>query len=237
MTSILPHHAQLTWDNNLPRSILFDDKYFCQENGYKEAQYVFCGGNDLAERFAKLGDKTFVIGETGFGTGLNFLSAWQLFNECASPNATLHFISLDQFPLNPNDLKRSLLVWPELNEYTEQLCAQYSHISPGQSQISFGRVTLTLMVDSVLSALDRMKQKEYRMDAWFLDGFDPAKNPEMWSQEVFDRVAKLSPSGTTVATFTAAGFVRRGLVAAGFKMERAKGFGRKRHMLRGHLKE
>jgi tRNA 5-methylaminomethyl-2-thiouridine biosynthesis bifunctional protein len=233
MKPVLSNYARLTWDNNLPHSVQFDDKYFCQENGYEEAKYVFCGGNDLTERFAKLDSKPFVIGETGFGTGLNFLSAWQLFDQCAPQDAQLHFISLDQFPLSPDDLKRSLSVWPELKAYTEQLCAEYAQISLTQPDISFGRVKLTLIFDHVLPALDRMFQNKYRMDAWFLDGFDPAKNQDMWSQDVFDRVAKLSESGTTAATFTSAGFVRRGLQASGFTMERAKGFGRKRHMLRG----
>ena len=274
--------AQLDWDEKgLPRSVQFNDKYFCQENGYRESIHVFCGGNHLGERFEKMDasdGKTFVIGETGFGTGLNFLSAWQLFDQSAPKDAKLHFVSLDQFPLSPDDLRKALKLWPELEIYSQLLTAQYADITADQFQISFqeGRVTLTLVFDHVVSALEKMRQDfrvwrsaslqspvlaqrtnqyaslrsstaprisskhespvcadQFQMDAWFLDGFDPAKNPDMWAPEVFQAIACLSDSGTTVATFTSAGFVRRSLMEAGFNMERAKGFGRKRHMLKG----
>ncbi len=231
--------AQLDWDEKgLPRSVQFDDKYFCQENGYRESIHVFCGGNHLGERFEQMGvsdGKTFRIGETGFGTGLNFLSAWQLFDQSAPKDAKLHFISLDQFPLSPDDLRKALKLWPELEIYSQSLIAQYADITADQPHISLqeGRVTLTLVFDHVVSALEKLGVEQFQMDAWFLDGFDPAKNPDMWAPEVFRAMAGLSYPGTTVATFTSAGFVRRSLMEAGFQMERAKGFGRKRHMLKG----
>lgn len=230
---------QLTWDEKgLPHSVQFDDKYFCQENGYSESLHVFCGGNHIRERFEKIyakDGKAFVIGETGFGTGLNFLSAWQLFDQSVPKDAKLHFVSLDQFPLSLDDLIKALKLWPELEKYSQLLTAQYFKITADRPQIFFqdGRVTLTLIFDHVLRALERMRVAQFQMDAWFLDGFDPAKNPDMWAPEVFQAMACLSHSGTTVATFTSAGFVRRRLMEAGFKMERAKGFGRKRHMLKG----
>lgn len=235
-------HMPLTWDEmGLPHSVQFNDKYFCQENGYRESLYVFCGGNHLGERFEKMvasDGKTFVIGETGFGTGLNFLSAWQLFDQSAPKDAKLHFVSLDQFPVSPDDLRKALNLWPELEKYTQLLTDQYANITADQSRISFqeGRVALTLVFDHVLNALEKMRAEQFQMDAWFLDGFDPAKNPDMWAPGVFQAMARLSYSGTTVATFTSAGFVRRSLMEAGFNMERGKGFGRKRHMLKGVFK-
>ncbi len=230
-------HTKLTWDEQgLPRSVQFDDKYFCQENGYLESLYVFCGGNNLKERFERLSEnETFVIGETGFGTGLNFLSAWQLFDEHSPKSSKLHFISLDRFPLSPSDLVQALKLWPQLEKYSSQLTDEYPHITVDQPSIYFqnGRIQLTLIFDHVTDALETMRAKGFQMDAWFLDGFDPAKNPDMWQQDVFQGLAKLSKTGTTIATFTAAGFVRRGLIDAGFHTERAKGYGRKRHMLKG----
>lgn len=237
--SPLISRMQLAWDENgLPHSTQFNDKYFCQENGYSESLYVFCGGNDLEKRFKRLNplvEDQFTIGETGFGTGLNFLSAWQIFDRTAPKQAKLHFISLDRFPLTPEDLEKALKLWPELKSYSAQLIQQYPRIIIQQPTVSFqnGRVTLTLILDDVVCALKRMHQERFQMDAWFLDGFDPAKNPDMWNGEVFQGIARLSYPGTTIATFTAAGFVRRGLAEAGFNMERAKGYGRKRHMLKG----
>src|SRR3989338_4863141 len=125
--------ASIHWDEKgLPHSVQFDDKYFCQDNGYRESLYIFCGGNDLPKRFAELptnGAHPFVIGETGFGTGLNFVSAWQLFQQYAPLNATLHYISLDKFPLSPEDLKKALMLWPELNRETEQLAERYAALN------------------------------------------------------------------------------------------------------------
>src|SRR3990167_4208363 len=150
--------ALIRWDEKgLPRSVQFDDKYFCQDNGFQESLYTFCGGNDLEKRFAGLpavGAETFVIGEAGFGTGLNFLSAWQLFKKHAPSTATLHFISLDKFPLSPEDLKKALGLWPALNREAGQLCERYAGVKPG-GEVSFdgGRVKLTIFFEDVLSAL------------------------------------------------------------------------------------
>ncbi|MBP9854683.1 MAG: tRNA (5-methylaminomethyl-2-thiouridine)(34)-methyltransferase MnmD [Candidatus Omnitrophica bacterium] len=230
-------YTQLRWDENgLPHSVMFDDKYFCQESGYEEGLHVFCGGNHLEERFKKLSStEPFLIGETGFGTGLNFLCAWQLFEQNAPLSTTLHYISIDQFPLNKQDLQRALSLWPQLKKYSEQLIEHYPSIGDEEQTIvlSDGRVKLSLIYDHVLKGLDQMSRKHYYVDAWFLDGFAPAKNEEMWSKDVFVGIGALSRPGTTIATFTSAGDVRRGLIEQGFNMEKAPGFGRKRHMLKG----
>ena len=230
------HHAQLHWDEQgQPLSSQFDDVYFSKASGLAESQHVFLKHNQLPARFANLTDgQTFVIGETGFGTGLNFLSAWQCFNQHAHANARLHFISVEKYPLQHSDLRQALELWPELSELREQLVQQYQAIHEGFQHIQFdsGRISLTLLIGD---ALEMLQQADGEIDAWFLDGFAPSKNPEMWNEQVFAQLARLAKSDTTLATFTSAGFVRRGLIAAGFAMQRVPGFGHKREMLAGHF--
>ncbi len=229
-------HADLHWDEHgQPLSSQFDDVYFSRASGLAESQHVFIQHNHLAERFAKLKDgDTFVIGETGFGTGLNFLSAWQCFLTHAPAAARLQFISVEKYPLQRNDLEQALALWPELSELREQLLHQYIAIHSGfqHMQLANGRISLTLLIGD---ALEMLQQLDGKVDAWFLDGFAPAKNPDMWNAQVFAQLARLAHSSTTLATFTSAGFVRRGLIAAGFAMQRVPGFGHKREMLAGHF--
>ncbi len=234
MTTI--DHADLHWDEHgQPLSSQFDDVYFSRASGLAESQHVFIQHNHLAERFAKLKDgDTFVIGETGFGTGLNFLSAWQCFLTHAPAAARLQFISVEKYPLQRNDLEQALALWPELSELREQLLHQYIAIHSGfqHMQLANGRISLTLLIGD---ALEMLQQLDGKVDAWFLDGFAPAKNPDMWNAQVFAQLARLAHSSTTLATFTSAGFVRRGLLAAGFAVERVAGFGHKREMLAGRF--
>ncbi len=229
-------HAQLNWDDQgQPLSSQFDDVYFSRASGLAESEHVFIQHNQLPERFTALAEgQTFVIGETGFGTGLNFLCAWQCFNNHAPRNTRLHFISVEKYPLQAKDLVQALALWPQLSELREQLLQQYLAIHSGfqHIQLDQGRITLTLLIGD---ALDMLQQLDAQIDAWFLDGFAPAKNPEMWNEHVFAQLARLGKAGTTLATFTSAGFVRRGLMAAGFTIQRVPGFGRKREMLKGLL--
>ncbi|WP_434557995.1 bifunctional tRNA (5-methylaminomethyl-2-thiouridine)(34)-methyltransferase MnmD/FAD-dependent 5-carboxymethylaminomethyl-2-thiouridine(34) oxidoreductase MnmC [Pseudomonas sp. Z4-20] len=230
----IQHHAQLDWDDQgLPRSRLFDDVYFSDRSGLEETRYVFLAQNNLAERFAALADDgRLVIGETGFGTGLNFLCAWQLFEQCAPAGARLHFVSVEKFPLGPEDLRRALALWPELKFQADQLLGQYVAIHQGFQRMTLadGRVTLTLLIGD---ALEQLPQLDAPIDAWFLDGFAPAKNPEMWTAELFAELARLAAPGATLSTFTSTGWVRRRLNAAGFKMKRTPGIGHKWEILRG----
>lgn len=229
-------HAQLDWDDQgQPLSRAFGDVYFSRASGLEETRHVFLAHNRLAERFAALGaGERLVIGETGFGTGLNFLCAWQMFEREAVAGARLHFASVEKYPLSRADLARALALWPELAPLADQLLAQYVAVHPGFQRLVFagGRVILTLLVGDVH---DCLPQLDARIDAWFLDGFSPAKNPEMWTPALFAELARLSAPDATLATFTSAGFVRRGLSEAGFAMERVKGFGHKREMLAGHF--
>lgn len=229
------HNAQLDWDEHgQPLSRSYGDVYFSRASGLEESRHVFLAHNRIVERCAaQPAGRRLTIGETGFGTGLNFLCAWQAFAEHAPADARLHFVSVEKFPLTPADLRRALALWPELAPYADQLLAQYRAIHPGFQRLLLdgGRVLLTLLVGDVLECLPQL---DARIDAWFLDGFAPAKNPEMWTEELFAELARLSAPEATLATFTSAGFVRRGLIAAGFAMARVKGFGHKREMLAGH---
>ena len=233
MTTEMPN-AQIDWDDQgRPHSRVFDDVYFSDKSGLEETRYVFIEQNALRERFAALPvNGQLVIGETGFGTGLNFLCAWQLFEQTAHPDARLHFISVEKYPLTRDDLQRALALWPELATWSEQLLAAYFAIHPGFQHVSLanGRVTLTLLIGDVL---EQLPQLDARVDAWFLDGFAPAKNPEMWTPQLFAQLARLAAPGSTISTFTSTGWVRRALNDAGFKMRRTPGIGHKWEILRG----
>lgn len=229
-------HARLHWDEKgQPLSSAFDDVYFSRESGLEETRYVFLQHNRLAERFAAMDDHNcMVVGETGLGTGLNFLCTWQLFLQTAPSTARLHFISVEKFPLQPDDLRQALALWPELEALSQEFVASYKVIQPGMQTmvLADGRVQLTLLVGD---ACEQLAGLDAQVNAWFLDGFAPAKNPQMWTQELLDLLARLSAPAATLATFTSAGFVRRGLIQAGFDMQRTPGFGRKREMLCGQL--
>ncbi|WP_223532516.1 bifunctional tRNA (5-methylaminomethyl-2-thiouridine)(34)-methyltransferase MnmD/FAD-dependent 5-carboxymethylaminomethyl-2-thiouridine(34) oxidoreductase MnmC [Pseudomonas sp. BF-R-30] len=235
MKPVLPH-AQLDWDDQgRPYSRVFDDVYFSDKSGLDETRYVFIEQNRLAERFAALPEGgRLVIGETGFGTGLNFLCAWQVFEQHAAAGARLHFVSVEKYPLSPADLQRALALWPELKVFADQLLGQYVAIHQGFQRLTLdhGRVTLTLLIGD---ALEQLPQLDARIDAWFLDGFAPAKNPDMWTAELFAELARLAAPGASISTFTSTGWVRRLLNAAGFKMKRTPGIGHKWEIMRGEF--
>jgi tRNA 5-methylaminomethyl-2-thiouridine biosynthesis bifunctional protein len=226
----------LRWKDRQPFSDRYGDVYFSTDSGMEETRHVFLQGNRLADRFAGLkADEDFCIGETGFGTGLNFLCALQLFEQIALQGASLDFFSVEKFPLSDEELRAALALWPELNEQAKSLLARWHRRVPGWNRWNFagGRVRLTLAVADVDEALPQLSAG--CVDAWFLDGFSPARNPEMWSDAVLSNLARASSAGATFATYTSAGWVRRGLRQAGFAVERVQGFGRKREMMRGSL--
>lgn len=221
--------------DGVPRSDAFDDVYFDKEAGLEETRYVFLEHNRLAERLCSITQPTrFSIAETGFGTGLNFLCALQLFLEQAPPQAWLHFTSVEKFPLSHSKLQQALEMWPSLAPLTQALLKYYPTLCYGLHRIELPeyRTTLTLWFGEASEGFSSINGQ---VDAWFLDGFAPSKNPEMWSSELFESIQRLSHSGTTFATFTAAGIVRRGLQDHGFKVQKVKGFGHKREMMIGHL--
>lgn len=225
--------ACIDWRDNTPFSDDFDDSYFSRDNGLAETGHVFLRGNRLEQRFRALpAGSRFVIGETGFGTGLNFLAAARLFLRHAPTDACLHLVSAEQYPLPADQLARACQHWPELAHLSGPLCRHYPPAAPGfhHRQLLDGRIRLTLLYGDAGAMFEEFRGA---VDAWFLDGFAPARNRDMWQQPLFDRLAALSRPGATLATFTAAGFVRRALQQAGFQMQRVGGYGQKREMLVG----
>ncbi|ENM5749562.1 bifunctional tRNA (5-methylaminomethyl-2-thiouridine)(34)-methyltransferase MnmD/FAD-dependent 5-carboxymethylaminomethyl-2-thiouridine(34) oxidoreductase MnmC [Vibrio mimicus] len=239
-------HAQLGWNEaGTPVSDQFDDVYFSNVNGLAETRYVFLEQNHLPQRWHNDDQRRFVIAETGFGTGLNFLAVWQAFVEFrqANPDAKLkelHFISFEKYPLSKHDLIQAHQAWPELAEFAQKLHKLYPLAIPECQRIVLddGLITLDLWFGDIKDCLPKVATQEQGLvDAWFLDGFAPSKNPEMWNQNLFEGMAKLAKNGCTCATFTSAGIVRRGLIDAGFTMKKVKGFGTKREMIAGCLNE
>ncbi|MGL5741970.1 MAG: bifunctional tRNA (5-methylaminomethyl-2-thiouridine)(34)-methyltransferase MnmD/FAD-dependent 5-carboxymethylaminomethyl-2-thiouridine(34) oxidoreductase MnmC [Legionella sp.] len=238
--------AELDWHDALPFSIQYNDIYHSLEGGINQSLYVFVDGNNLIERWQSFSDTSpqqFTIGETGFGTGLNFLVSWYLWEQHAPKSCQLHFISCEKHPLSVADLTKSLESWPQLKKQAQLLIANYPILTPGYHQLSFcgGRVSLTLMLGDALECYEQLLicnepklENELRtayVDAWYLDGFAPAKNKSMWSDSLIKIIAMLSGKETTLATYTAASSVKTSLSQHGFIVEKKKGFGPKRHMI------
>lgn len=239
--------AKLQWDENeVPYSAEFGDCYFSAENGLEETEHVFLDGNNLRERWRNLspGDQ-FVIAETGFGSGLNLLAAARLWEELAPKSARLQFVSIEQFPMTRVDIERALKNWPELGSLAAKLIEQYPVLTPGYHQFGLTpNIQVTLIFDEIENGLASLcpplepelwDKRPYTVDSWFFDGFAPAKNPDMWGEPLYPLINRLSKTGTTFATFTAAGDVRRSLQKWGFEVLKTAGFGRKREMLVGEL--
>lgn len=231
-------NAEIQWQNDQPFSTEFDDIYFSRDGGLAETEYVFMQQNGLPERWRDR--KNFVIAETGFGTGLNFLTTVLHWLKTTDEKACLHYISIEKFPLSKVDIEQALACWPELETVSGQLIENYPPAVKGFHHISLfnRRVVLTLVFDD---AEESLPQIQANVDAWYLDGFAPGKNEDMWTAEIFKHIARTGTTGsrgktgTTFSTFTAAGIVRRGLQKVGFDVGKVKGFGHKREMLCGVL--
>lgn len=207
----------LEWRDGTPIAGRFGDPYFSLAGGAAESRHVFLGGNGLPERLRD----GFRIAETGFGTGLNALvtaAAW-------GGSGRLRYTSFEAFPMERDDMVRALAAFPELD--AGSLLAQWP-----ATRIDLPGMEIEIVMGDVRHSLPRWRGAA---DAWFLDGFSPARNPEMWEAEVMRQVARHTAPGGTFATYTAAGQVRRALSEAGFAVERVPGYGRKRHMTRGTL--
>lgn len=218
--------ADLSWRSSdeagdVPVSERFDDPYFSLDNGLEETRHVFLAGNDLPARFSD----GFRIAELGFGTGLNMLTAalaWQ----SAGVAGRLHLTSFEAYPMDASEMRRALAAFPELGRLRDVLVDGWSQGGP----IALSE---TVRLDVIIGdARETLPEWRGVADAWFLDGFSPAKNPELWGADLMAQVHAYTAPGGTAATYTAAGFVRRGLSDAGFAVERTPGFGRKRHMTR-----
>jgi tRNA 5-methylaminomethyl-2-thiouridine biosynthesis bifunctional protein len=233
-------YATLTWDKEVPVSERFDDQYYSKQNGLKESEYVFLKANKLPERFTlseseSSNTKPFIVAETGFGTGLNFLVTWYAWQQLTTEKKPLHFISIEKYPLTKNDLATALSHWPQLKHLSEELLANYPLLLKGQHHISLdkGLVTLDLIIGDVNEDLEGYA---FTADCWFLDGFSPKKNPEMWTDHLFRIIAKYSNQDTSISTFTISTKIRLALQAVGFELTKITGFGLKREMLTGRYK-
>lgn len=239
--------AELIWHDTLPFSKQYQDIYHSSDGGVDQALYVFASGNDLIKRWQllPLDEPTkFTIAETGFGIGINFLVVWRLWEQYAPKSSQLHFISCEKHPLSIDDLIKSLSFWPQLKVEAQQLIENYPVLTPGYHHLSFcdGRISLTLMLGDALECYEQLlicgepnletQLRTAFIDAWFLDGFAPSKNKSMWSEALIKVIAMLSKEKTTtLATYSAAGSVRKSLTQNGFAVEKRKGFGAKRHMI------
>lgn len=242
------NNACISWKNGIPYSNDYQDIYFSIENGLKESLHVFIQGNQLIERWSKqVQDESFqfVIGEIGFGSGLNFLISWALWEKHAPKNARLHYYSVEKNPLSYSDLEKCIKLWPSITQYGLQLLESYPILTPGMHTLHFSdnRVNLHLMLDDALSAFQNLlicgdpnfelNQRQAFFDAWFLDGFSPKNNPDAWSDELFATLSMLSNKNTTLSSFSVAGKVKRSLQDAGFKIQKSIGFGLKKNNLIG----
>ena len=217
--------ADIEWrDDQIPVSTRFDDPYYSLENGLNETRHVFLAGNDLPDRFCD----GFRIAELGFGTGLNFLATVQCWKD-AGAKGHLHYTSFEAFPMRPADMARAHQAFAPFDGRRDALLGAWDG--------GAGRIALPGLVLEVIAgdARETLPGWQGQAAAWFLDGFSPAKNPQMWAPELMQAVGQHTAPQGTAATYTAAGFVRRGLEAAGFTVERTPGYGRKRHMTRARL--
>lgn len=213
-------HSAIAWnERGTPVSTRFDDPFFSLENGLEETRHTFLAGNDLPARL-KPG---FQIAELGFGTGLNMLATLIAFRE-AGATGPVAYTSFEAYPMNADEMARALEAFPEAEAVAGAFLDAWAK---GERQIDLGEFVVEVIEGDARDMLPRWSGKA---DAWFLDGFSPAKNPELWGEGLLAEVGRHTKPGGTAATYTAAGFVRRGLEAAGFSVDRRPGFGRKRHM-------
>ena len=223
MKKIQHKAASISWKSDLiPFSNQFQDPYFSVEGGLAESQYVFIKGNDLHSRLID----GFKIAELGFGTGLNLLSVIRLWASLGRPGK-LDFISFEAFPIKPTDMRRALKIFPELSNFSNYLCVI---LERGCTHFEIEIINVQLIYGDARETILTWNDK---VDAWFLDGFAPIRNPELWENELLTSVANKTIVGGTFATYTAVGAVRRNLINLGFEVTKTKGFGNKRHMLLG----
>ncbi len=220
--------AALSLKDGAAFSEQFSDTYWSTAGGLQETRHVFLAGNDLPARWAQRAH--FTLLETGFGTGLNFLCTWQAWRDAAPPDARLHYIAVDLHPFRRDDLAKLHALWPELAPLSRQLLDRYPSSIPGFHRLHLdgGCVTLTLLWGE---ATQMLSQLTARIDAFFLDGFAPSRNPGMWCDSLYAQLARLAATDATLASYTVAGEVRRSLANAGFVVEKRMGFGSKREML------
>lgn len=222
----MPSHDQtaaLDWHpDGVPVSTQFDDPYFSLGDGLAETQHVFLAGNGLPARLCA----GFRVAELGFGTGLNLLATALM---CPA-DCPITYTSFEAYPMAAGDMARALALFPQTAPVAPQLLQAWGQ---GLRAFSVGPVQVQIITGDARATLPAWNG---RADAWFLDGFSPAKNPQLWSPDLMAQVAAHTAPHGTFATYTAAGHVRRALDSAGFDVTRGAGYGRKRHMTKGALR-
>ena len=218
----------------MPYSDAFGDFYYSRADGRAESRHVFLAGNGLPERFS--GRDHFVIAELGFGTGLNFIETWRAWETFAAHGEQLDYHSFELYPMKRDEILRALSAWPEIAGEAQALAAAWPDDPSGDMTLSFeaGKASVCLHIH-IGHVLERLAGTNLATDAWYLDGFAPSRNPEMWSAELMRLVASKTAKGGTFATYSAAGWVRRNLEAAGFRVEKRPGHAGKRDMSVGVL--
>ena len=225
--------SDLTWDENgAPRSRLFDDVYFSSDDGLAESRAVFLEGCHLPQAWS--GRRRFCVAELGFGTGLNILALLDLWRRTRPPGGHLHVFSVEAHPFSADDATRALSRWPEIDDVARLLLSRWPGRARGFHRVDMPELGASLDV-AIMDVARALQTWSGPADAWFLDGFAPSRNPEMWRPEVLELVAARSAPGARIASFTVAGQVRRDLAEAGLEVERMPGFGRKRHRLEARV--
>ena len=226
----MPEHHIIFDEHGGPVSQIFDDPFFSRKNGAAEKKHVYLDGNDLPMAWA--GKDRFVIGETGFGTALIFIETMALWRKTAKPDAHLHYVTFEAYPLARDIIAECLAAWPERTEFVAELLAALPNEWPQHGSVvcKLGTITLEIVIGL---AEQTVPIHNLQADCWFLDGHSPAKNPDMWSASLMQAVGEHTISGGTFAAYSAAGWVRRNLEAAGFAVSKGPGFGTKREMSRG----
>ena len=222
-------------DDGTPYSPLYGDIYHSAVGALAQARYVFLQGNGLPERWQ--GRRTFTVLETGFGIGINFLTTWAAWRGDSARCEHLHFVSIEKHPFSADDLRRAYAATVDdeaVATLADLLLTAWPTLSPGMHSLEFegGSITLTLAFGDAADVLPALR---LHADAFYLDGFAPAKNPELWSPSIFKSLAGLAGEGATFSTYTSAGDVKRALLQAGVEYRKVPGFGWKRAMLVGRL--
>ncbi|MDP6536045.1 MAG: bifunctional tRNA (5-methylaminomethyl-2-thiouridine)(34)-methyltransferase MnmD/FAD-dependent 5-carboxymethylaminomethyl-2-thiouridine(34) oxidoreductase MnmC [Gammaproteobacteria bacterium] len=228
-------HASLRWiESDLPYSRQFGDLYYSREDELGESRHAFLEANELRHRWQQAADSklSFTIAEIGFGSALNFLLTWQLWRSSTHKPAGLHYIAFEKYPFSSSDLKRVQQRWPVLTDFSRALQAVYPDQCSGCHRLLLeDGLILDLHLGDARTQLQNHATADGQVDAWYLDGFNPQLNPELWQRKLFQLIAAASKPAATLSTYSAAGAVRRQLQAVGFEVEKTSGFGRKRHML------
>lgn len=227
------NRASISWINNIPFSDNFDDNYFSITDPIEEKSYVFLTQNNIPAAWSK--KDRFVIGENGFGLGLNFILTCKNWLNDKNRCKELIFFSYDLYPPNIEDLYRFYENFEDLQPIVYDMLNKYQTLTDGINIFNFqnNKIKLILVIDEALNSL---KLLTYKVNVWFLDGFSPSKNSEIYRDEVFNEIANKSDNGATFSTYSASGVIKRGMQKVGFYIEKTKGFGEKKDMLKGFLK-